>query len=87
MYRYNKRFLRLVDNNIPKEKKILMLPFKQMIEERKTVSDEILNFAKKEGYEREETIPNRLAAEIALLHSKRFLNEIESTRRIIDKLD
>jgi hypothetical protein len=86
MHRYCKRFLRFVDNNIPKDKKRLMIPFKKMIEDKKTISDEILQYTKKQGYAKGEPIPDTLAAKIALLHSKRFLKEIELSRQIVSKL-
>ena len=57
-----------------------------MLNKRKTVSDEILGYARKKGYKRKEQISNRLAADIALHHSERLLREIIATREMINDL-
>ena len=57
-----------------------------MLKKSKTVSDEILDYAKKKGFRRKESITDKLAADIVLHHSERLLKEITATRRIIRHL-
>ena len=82
-YNYCKRFLRFAASTMPKDRLKLIEPFKEMLNKRKTVSDEILDYARKKGFKKKESITNKLAAEIALKHSERLLREIISTRNII----
>jgi len=86
VYNYCKRFLRFAESTMPKDRVKLIKPFKEMLNKRKTVSDEILGYARKKGYKRKEQISNRLAADIALHHSERLLREIIATREMINDL-
>ena len=86
VYNYCKRFLKFAQLTMPKNCLKLIEPFKKMISTRKTVSDEILDYARKKGYRKNEKISNKLAADIALHHSGRLLNEIISTRGMIKNL-
>lgn len=81
VYNYCKKFLRLAESVMPKDRTNLIKCFKQMLKKRKTVSDEILDFARKKGFKRKEPISNRLAAEIALKHSEKLISEINLTRK------
>jgi len=86
IYNYCKKFLRFAEAIIPKDHLKLINPLKTTLNKRKTVSDEILDYAKKKGIRKNEKISSKLAADIALLHSKRLLDEIVSTRRMIEDL-
>ena len=55
-----------------------------MLKERKTVSDQIIDEAKKRGWKKGEILPQKIAAEIALDHSKRLFKEIVLTRKMIE---
>src|SRR3989339_43996 len=84
VYDYCRRFLKLAESTMPKDRLKLIEPFKVMLSKRKTISDEIIDFAGKKGFKRSDKgISNRLAAEIALHHSERLLKEITSTENII----
>ena len=84
VYDYCRRFLKLAESTMPKDRLKLIEPFKAMLGKRKTISDEIIDFAGKKGFKRSDKgISNRLAAEIALHHSERLLKEITSTENII----
>jgi len=85
-YNYCKRFLRFAESTIPKDRLKLIGPFKEMLNKRKTVSDEILDYARKKGYKRNDKITNKLAADIAVRHSERLLREIIATREMINDL-
>ena len=84
VYDYCRRFLKLAESTMPKDRLKLIEPFKAMLGKRKTISDEIIDFAGKKGFKRSDKfISNRLAAEIALHHSERLLKEIISTENLI----
>ena len=83
IYNYCKRLLRFAASTMPKDRLKLIEPFQEMLNKRKTVSDEILDYARKKGYKRNDKITDKLAADIALSHSERLLREIISTRNII----
>lgn len=86
VYNYCRRFLRFAESTMPKDRVKLIKPFKEMLNKRKTVSDEILDYARKRGYKRNDKITNKLAADIALHHSERLLKEIDSARKLISRL-
>ncbi|HLC60063.1 MAG TPA: glutamate-cysteine ligase family protein [Candidatus Nanoarchaeia archaeon] len=85
IYEYCKRFIKFAQSTMPKEELILIEPFKKMLNERKTVSDEILDFARKRGFRNNSHITNNLGAEIALEHSRRLLDEITSTKNLVEQ--
>lgn len=84
VYNYCRRFLRFSQSVMPTNFLKLTKPFEEMLRKRKTVSDEILDYARRRGFRKGQEISNRLAAEIALHHSSRLLREIVSTKKIID---
>ncbi|MAG92037.1 hypothetical protein CMO83_05155 [Candidatus Woesearchaeota archaeon] len=84
---YCKRFLKLASSTMPKDRLKLIEPFKEMINKKKTVSDEILDFAKKRGFRKNSELSNKLAAEIALNHSERLFREIIFTRNLIKDMN
>lgn len=87
VYEYCKRMLKLAQQCAPKDRAHLLDPFKKIIDERKTVSDEILGFAKKKGVDpKKETLPKSVACDIALEHSKRLFKEIVLTKKILKDL-
>lgn len=86
VYDYCKRFFKLAQACIPKDRIRLTDSFKEMLNKRQTVSDAIIKYAKKNGYRKGLTISNRLGAEIALEHSERLLQEIIVTRDFIKNL-
>lgn len=86
VYNYCKRFLKFSQSTMPKDRLKLVKPFEEMLKKRKTVSDEIMDYARKRGFRKKEDITNKLAADIALHHSERLLKEITATRRIIKHL-
>ena len=87
VYNYCKRFLRFAESSISHDRQKLIKPFQEMLNKRKTISDEILSFAMKNGFKnKKELISNELAAEIALEHSKRLLSELGKTQKLIKDL-
>jgi len=86
IYDYCKRFLRFAESCMPKDHIKLTRPFKEMLAKKKTVSDEILDYARKKGSKKGDRISNNLAGDIALVHSRRILDEIVRTRKLIEDL-
>ncbi len=86
VYEYCKTLLKLTNQCVPKEINILLDPFKKIIDERKTVSDKIIEFAKKKGADLKETLPKNIANEIALEHSGRLFKEIVLTKKTLQDL-
>lgn len=87
VYDYCKRLVRLAKTVMPKGRHVLVEPFEKMLKEKKTVSDHILDDAKKKGYSKKVTLPNNVAAEIALKHSQQLYKEIVYTRKLLSRLD
>ena len=83
IHNYCRRFLKFAQFTMPKDRLKFIEPFKEMLNKRKTVSDAIIDYARKKGYKRNDKITDKLAADIALSHSERLLREIISTRNII----
>ena len=83
VYDYCRKFLRFAESTIPKGRLKLIKPLKEIINKRKTVSDELPDYARKRGFRKNEAITNKLGAEMALAHSKRLLKEIILTRNMI----
>lgn len=86
VYNYCKRFLKFAQSTMPKGYLKLTKTFEEMLRRRKTVSDEILAYAKRRGFRKGQDISNRLAADIALHHSSRLLREIVSAKKLIEGL-
>ncbi|MFH1641381.1 MAG: glutamate-cysteine ligase family protein [Nanoarchaeota archaeon] len=86
VYNYCKRLLKLVQLFITKEEAPFIEPFENMLKEKKTVSDQIIASAKKKGYSIKDELPQAVAAEIALNHSKRLFKEIVLTRKLIENV-
>ena len=83
IYQYCKRALKLVKQLTPKDESKFIVPFENMLSSRQTVSDELLLEAKKKGYKKQDALPQKVAAELALNHSKRLFKEIVLTRKLI----
>lgn len=84
IYNYCRRFLKFSQSVMPANFLKLTEPFGEMLKKRKTVSDEILEHARRRGFRKGQEISSGLAAEIALHHSGRLLKEIISTKKIIE---
>ncbi len=82
---YCRAFLKLAKSVMPSGSRELLKPFETMVEDKKTVSDEILDDAKKLGYEGGKEISGELAAKLSLNHASRFLGDLEKTRQLIEK--
>ncbi len=77
VYNYCRRFLRFARQCTDKEKLKLLAPLTAMIDEEKTVSDEILSQARQDGWKKGEHLENETASRIALKHSVKLAKETE----------
>ncbi len=83
---YAKRFFRFAQSATPKRYYPLIRPVKEMLDDRKSVSDWILAYAKRKGFVHNNRISNRNAAEIALYYAGRLREDLEETQRMLEKL-
>ncbi|MDO8480617.1 MAG: hypothetical protein Q7S65_02240 [Nanoarchaeota archaeon] len=82
VHEYCGAFLKMASVFIPSDRRKFIAPFREMVEERRTVSDEIISFAKRRGGA-QERIDEMLAREIALRHAGRLRSEIEKSGKMI----
>jgi len=82
---YCKSFLKLAKSVMPNSSKNLLKPFEEMVEEKRTVSDQILEHAKKLGYKPGEELPKEAAEKLVLAHANRLLDDLEKTQKLIEK--
>ncbi|MBI2578879.1 MAG: hypothetical protein HYW26_04155 [Candidatus Aenigmarchaeota archaeon] len=78
------RFLKLASKILPSDRKKFLKPLKEMVQKKKTVSDEIISEARKIGYK--ESLPNKAAADIALRISRNIEKDIENTKKLVSRL-
>jgi hypothetical protein len=83
---YCTKFLRFAESAIKKEYRIALAPLKKMLRRGKTVSDEIIEMARKGGWKAGEQLSKKAATEIALHHAKQMPREIESMKAVIGRL-
>jgi hypothetical protein len=58
---------------------------RKMLRDRKTVSDDILDMVRKNGYDPREELPEDFCNHIALYHAKKLHDEIQDTKKEISK--
>jgi len=72
---------------MPENRKAFLAPLKEMIEKKKTVSDEIIDDVKKKGHtDFSKPLPQNIAQEIALEHANRLFKETLLTQQQIANL-
>ena len=86
VYDYCRSFLSFIEKNTPKDSRVLLSPFRKMLRERKTVSDKIIDFAIKNGWERGTVLSKKIAREITLKYSSLLEKDIAQTRKVINKM-
>jgi hypothetical protein len=58
---------------------------RNMLRSRKTISDEVLDMVKKNGYDPKEELPEDFANHIALYHARKLHEEIDETKKLLSK--
>ncbi|KKT35519.1 MAG: Glutamate-cysteine ligase family 2 [Parcubacteria group bacterium GW2011_GWA2_44_12] len=84
---YAKSLIALAESFMPENRKAFLAPLKEMIEKKKTVSDEIIDDVKKKGHtDFSKPLPQNIAQEIALEHANRLFKETLLTQQQIANL-
>ena len=78
-------FYSLANKLIYKEYAPTLKPIKDMLNKKKTLSDDIIDYAKRKGYT--DSLPQELCRQIALLHAKRMIKANEKLREIYANLE
>jgi hypothetical protein len=82
--RYCSSLLRLVDRISGEGKSSNLKILKKMLTERKTVSDEILDMVKKNGYSLEEEVPEDMLNHAALHQATKFSSQLSANRKAFE---
>ncbi|PIN77415.1 hypothetical protein COV16_06815, partial [Candidatus Woesearchaeota archaeon CG10_big_fil_rev_8_21_14_0_10_34_8] len=86
IWNYCKCLLNFAKKAIPKENRSHILTFQNMLDEKKTMSDEILKSARKKGWRKNSILTQKTAEEISLNHADRLAKEIISAKKQLEKL-
>ena len=85
VYNYCKRLVNLVKQLEGNKIDPLLQPLTIMLSERQTIADKILSQAKKAGYtNKKKLLPQSVAQEIALTHSKQMFEDIIILEQMIE---
>lgn len=85
--RYCKGIINLSEFFIKKRKRVLLDPLKKIIKDKRTISDEIIIEAKKLGHkDLKKRLPQEIASQIAINHSKRLFKEIVLAQEFADEI-
>jgi len=88
VYNYCKRLVALVKELDGKKVEWLLKPLETMLEKRETTSDRILAEAEALGHKNlKKPLPQKIAAEIALTHSKQMFEDIVLLQKMIEEHD
>lgn len=82
---YCKRMIDLFTKITKKQKSKNLKRVLQMIEERRTVSDEMLDLVRKNGYDPAEEVPEDMLNHLALYEADRFMKSLKKTRKLFEK--
>jgi len=85
MHEYADSLFDLVNKISDKKKSKNLEPVKKMLKEKKTVSDEIIALAKKNGYSLEDELPEEMLNYIALYQADKFYSGFDESFRKIKK--
>lgn len=80
---YCKNLLKLGKFSIPKNRMPLLKPLQKMIDEKKTVSDRILEYAKKQGMDIKKGLTPAQGAEIAVHESRSLFKDLILTKKAL----
>ena len=85
LYKYAKRFMRFAKHQTPKKYQKLLKPIEDMIENKKSVSDKMVDYMKRRG-NGNNTISQKDAAELALHFSEKLKKDIADVEKNLSKL-
>ncbi len=88
IHNYCKRLVALVKELDGKKVEWLLKPLDQMLETRQSTADKVLAQAKDLGYKNfKKVLPQKIASEIALTHSKQMFEDVVLLQKMIDEHD
>ena len=76
MYNYTKRFFNFAKSVTPKKYNKLIKPLTEMIENKESMSDKILKYARRKGYLTNGKIGNRDACKLSLYYAEKFYDDL-----------
>lgn len=83
---YAKRLYSFAKSVTPKRYHNIIQPVYDMIDEKKSISDRILQYAKYKGFLNGEKICNSDAAELALYYAQQLPNDLSQTKKKLEKI-
>jgi hypothetical protein len=87
MHNYTKRFFSFAQSCTPKSYNKIISPVKEMIENRTSISDKILTYAKRKGFvNKTGGISNKNAAQLALHYSAMLPRDLAETKKNLEKM-
>lgn len=83
---YVKRFVNFSKANMPKKYKKIIEPVTDMIENNKSMSDRILDYAKYKGFLNDNKINKEDSAELSAYFAKKFPKDLEKTKKHLENV-
>lgn len=84
---YCRSVLQFAKKTIDQKRMRLLVPFDKIVEEKKTVSDDIIRHARKLGWEQGTLLQQRTAAHLALKYAEQLPKEIASAKKQLLKIE
>ncbi len=82
---YCTALLKFAKNTMPAKERILIEPFEQMAESRQTVADQILDKARKLGFEEGQALSQEAAQQIAAEYSEKLAEDAKKAADAVNK--
>ncbi len=86
MHSYTKKFFSFARSLTPKRYYRMIRPLYDMIENKSSVSDQVISYAKKSGYLNNGSLSQDDAAELALHYARQFPVDLKKTRKALERL-
>jgi len=86
MYEYTKRFFNFAKSVTPKSYNKLIKPISEMIENRQSMSDRILKYARRKGYMDNNKIGKKDAYELSLYYSEKFYDDLIKVKKDLNRI-
>lgn len=86
LYEYAKRFFHFAQSVSNREYKPLIDVIRDQLARKKTVSDEMLQYAKNKGFMKNHRLSDKNAADLALHFSARFEKDMKKTKQLLKKV-
>ncbi|MFH1440113.1 MAG: hypothetical protein ABIG89_06090 [Candidatus Woesearchaeota archaeon] len=85
VHTYANAFFKFVKEHVYKEYMHLLEPVKEMLDSKETLSDQMIDKAKKDGYKDE--ITDEYAKEFALYYAEKFPNDLQKAKEMLMKIN